>query len=328
MGFFATFWMWLNGALTSYIGTTTARVATILGPALVVVGTIYVMGWGMLLITGRIQEPLGDGLRRIACLAVVLSVSLHLWLYNTLIVSTFYEAPAQFAARVVGVAYPVQTLDAIWNQGGTVAGRLFNQGSVWRGDIGFYIAGAVVWILVGLLCVYTMFLLALSSVALSVLLALGPLFFTFLLFSGTRRLFAAWLAQLVNYALISVLTVMVAALLLHLVQLYAQQTEALGTAVETVDALDLLLVTALVLLFMQQVMPIAAGLSGGIALSTFGMMSRALRGASRPLSAGAALAAPAAAVGAVALGRSAWNGLGRARARGQRTAPGGDDGLI
>ncbi len=313
MGFFATFWTWLNGALTSYIGATTARVAMILGPALVTIGALYVMGWGFLLITGRIQEPLGDGLRRIVCLAAVLSVSLHLWLYNTLIVNTFYQAPAQFAADVVGASYPVQTLDAIWDQGGAVAGRLFNQGSVWRGDIGFYIAGAVVWILVGLLCVYTMFLLALSSVALSVLLALGPLFFTFLLFSGTRRLFAAWLAQLANYALISVLTVMVAALLLHLVQLYAQQTAALGAALDTVDALDLLLVTALVLLFMQQVMPIAAGLSGGIALSTYGMMGRAVRVAARPIAAGVALAAPAVAGAAVALDRSARTNLGHAR---------------
>ena len=252
------------------------------------------------------------GLRRIACLAAVLSVSLHLWLYNTVIVNTFYEAPAQFAADVVGASYPVQTLDAIWDQGGAVAGRLFNEGSVWRGDIGFYIAGAVVWILVGLLCVYTMFLLALSSVALSVLLALGPLFFTFLLFSGTRRLFAAWLGQLANYALISVLTVMVAALLLHLVQLYAQQTAALGAALDTVDALDLLLVTALVLLFMQQVMPIAAGLSGGIALGTLGMMSRAVRTATRPLGAGTRLAASA-----VVAGRAgSMRGLGEGMAGG------------
>ncbi len=290
MGFFETFWVWLNGAMSSYIGATTARVALILEPTVIVLGTLYVMGWGLLLLSGRIQEPLGDGLRRIVTLAGVLAVALHLWLYNTLIVDTFYEAPAQFAADVVGASYPVQTLDAIWHQGGAVAGRLFDRGSVWGGDVGFYIAGAVVWILVGLLCVYTMFLLALSSIALSVLLALGPPFIVMLLFAGTRRLFAAWLAQLTNYALITVLTVLVAALLLRLVERYAQQTAALGTALDTVDALDFLLVTALVLLFMQQVMPIAAGLSGGIALSTFGMMSRTVRTAARPLGTGTRLA--------------------------------------
>lgn len=314
MGFFETFWVWLNGALSSYIGATTARVATILEPTLIVLGSIYVMGWGYLLISGRIQEPLGDGLRRIATLAVVLGVAVHLWLYNTLIVNTFYDAPAQFAAQVVGASYPVQTLDAIWHQGGTVAGRLFDEGSLWSGDLGFYIAGVVVWLLVGLLCVYTMFLLALSSVALSVLLALGPLFIVLLLFEGTRRMFAAWLAQLANYALITVLTVMVAALLLHLVQRYAAQTAALGTAIDTVDALDFLLVTVLVFLFMQQVMPIAAGLSGGIALGTYGLMSRAVRSAAWPLAAGARFAAPVVADAALALGSAARTGLRAANA--------------
>ncbi|MGC8518113.1 MAG: type IV secretion system protein [Steroidobacteraceae bacterium] len=305
MGFFATFWNWLNGALSSYIGATTVRVADLLEPALIALGTVYVTGWGYLLLSGRIREPLGDGLRRIAILAVVLGVGVHLWLYNTLIVNTFYRAPAEFAADLVGAAYPVQTLDAIWNAGGAVAGRLFDQGSIWRGDMGFYLAGAVVWVLVGLLCVYTMFLLALSSIALSVLLAIGPLFIATLLFEGTRRLFAAWLAQLTNYALISILTVMVAALLLHLVQRYATQTAALGSAIDTVDALDFLLATVLVFLFMRQVMPIAAGLSGGIALSTFGLMSRTMRTAASPFVAGASYLAPAAAGAVVAMSSAA-----------------------
>jgi type IV secretion system protein VirB6 len=82
----------------------------------------------------------------------------------------------------------------------------------------------------GLLCVYAMFLIALSSIALAVLLALGPLFIAMLLFDATKRLFAAWIAQLVNYALITVLTVMVGALLLQIVQSYATQTAALGSA--------------------------------------------------------------------------------------------------
>jgi type IV secretion system protein VirB6 len=314
MGFFATFWTWLNGALSSYIGATTARVAMLLEPALIALGTVYVTGWGYLLLSGRIREPLGDGLRRIAILALVLGVGVHLWLYNTLIVDTFYRAPSQFAAQVIGAAYPVQTLDAIWNAGGAVAGRLFDQGSVWRGDLGFYLAGAVVWVLVGLLCVYTMFLLALSSVALSVLLALGPLFIVTLLFDGTRRLFMAWLAQLTNYALISILTVMVAALLLHLVQRYAAQTAALGTAIDTVDALDFLLATVLVFLFMRQVMPIAAGLSGGIALSTFGLMSRTMRTAASPFVAGASYVAPVAGGAVVALSAAARSRLRRREA--------------
>lgn len=276
MDFFQTFSSWLSGRLATYIGQNTAQVASILEPAVVTLGTVYVMIWGYLQLTGRIEEPFGTGLKRIARLALVFGVSLHLWLYNTILVDTFYNAPTEFAAAVIGASDPIHTIDAIWNQGGAVADQLFRGGAGW-GRIGFAVAGAVAWALVGLLCVYAMFLLALSSIALSVLLALGPLFIAFLLFDGTRRFFEAWLGQLANYALITILTVMVSALLLQLVATYAQQTAARGTSITIDDALNMLLATVLVFLFLRQVMPIAAGLAGGVALNSMGAVGRAMR---------------------------------------------------
>jgi type IV secretion system protein VirB6 len=174
----------------------------------------------------------------------------------------------------VGAADPVGTLDAIWESGGTVAGYLWTKGGM--GGMGFIVAGAVVWLFIGLLCVYSMFLIALSSIALAVLLALGPFFIAMLLFDATQRFFSAWIAQLANYGLITLLTVMVGALLLQIVKSYAAQTVALGSAILTVDALHMVLVSALVLLLMRQVMPIASGLAGGLALATFGTVGRTL----------------------------------------------------
>ena len=275
MDFFQTFSTWLNGELASYIGQNTARVASILEPAVVTLATVYVMIWGYLQLTGRTEEPFAAGMKRIATLAVVFGVGLHLWLYNTLLVDTFYNAPTEFAAAVVGASDPVHTIDAIWNQGGAVADQLFRGGVGW-GRIGFVISGVATWALVGLLCVYTMFLLALSSISLSILLALGPFFITLLLFDATRRFFDAWLAQLANYALITILTVMVSALLLQLVATYAQQTAALGRSIRIDDALDMLLATVLVFLFLRQIMPIAAALAGGAALSSMGAVSRTI----------------------------------------------------
>ena len=274
MGFFATFWGWLNGQLAAYIGDNTARLAAAIEPVVVTLATVYVMIWGYLHLTGRVDEPFTTGLRRIVTLTAVLGVALRLWLYNSVVVDTFYRSPAQLAASIVGATDPVSTVDAVWAQGGAVAGLLWSRGSVLLGDVGFYIAGAVVWLLMGVLCVYTMFLIALSSVALAILLAIGPLFIVALLFERTQRLFAAWVSQLTNYALITILTVLVAALLLQIVESYARQTAARGAAIVTVDALDMLLVAGLVLLVMRQVMPIAAALASGVALSSFGVVSR------------------------------------------------------
>jgi type IV secretion system protein VirB6 len=274
VGFFATFWSWLQGQLNTYIGTNAALLATTLEPAIVTLATLYVMVWGYLQLSGRIEEPLGAGLRRLVLLAVVLGAALHLWLYNAVLVDTFYRAPAELAGAIVGAPDPVATIDTIWSQGGAVAAYLWNNGGVFSGDFGFYVAGAIVWVLMGLLCVYCMFLIALASIALAVLLALGPLFLALLLFDATRRFFEAWLAQLANYALITILTVLVAALLLQIVASYAAQTAARGAAIVTVDALNMVLVAAVVFLLMRQIMPIAAALAGGVSLSSFGMVSR------------------------------------------------------
>jgi len=318
MGFFATFWSWLNGQLAGYIGDNTARLAGILEPAVVTSATVYVMVWGYLHLMGKINEPIVAGLKRIALIALVLGVGLRLWLYNTLIVDTFYSAPAQLAAAMVGANDPVGTIDAIWNSGGIVAGSLWDKGGLWNGDFGFYLAGAAVWCLMGILCVYAMFLIALSSIALAVLLALGPLFIGLLFFDATRRFFSAWIAQLANYALITLLTVMVAALLLRVVQSYAAQTAARGSAILTVDALNMMLIAVLVFLVLRQVMPIASGLAGGLALHSFGIASRS--GALAAMTA-ARLAKPAVKLAAPFVARSvgvAARGMGLA-ARGAVT---------
>jgi type IV secretion system protein VirB6 len=276
VGFFQTFWIWLNGQLSTYIGSTTAKVAAVLEPAIVTFATVYVMVWGYLQMTGRIDEPLIAGLKRMTTLAVVLGIALHLWLYNSLIVDTFYEAPAQLAAAIVGAADPVKTIDAIWDSGGAVAGYLFTNGGLLAGQFGYYLAGTIIWVLVGLLCVYTMFLIALSSIASAVLLALGPLFIAALLFDGTRRLFESWIGQLTNYALITILTVLVSGLLLQIVASYASQTAARGAGISLMDTLNMLLMSVLVFLLMRQVMPIASGLATGVALSSYSAISRVI----------------------------------------------------
>ena len=317
MGFFATFAAWLNGQLATYIGDNTARLASVLEPAIVTVATIYIMAWGYLHLMGKIDEPVITGLKRILLLAVILGVGLRLWLYNTLIVDTFYNAPAQLAAAMVGSSDPVGTIDAIWASGGAVAGSLWTKGasSISISSIGFFAGGLLVWCLIGILCVYAMFLFALSSIALAVLLALGPLFIALLFFDATKRFFAAWIAQLANYALITVLTVMVAALLLQIVKSYATQTAARGSAILTVDVLNMLLIAVLVFLVLRQVMPIASALAGGASLNSFGVMSR---GVGRGIGWGARNARPAAASLALAASYMAPNLGATFRAAGRR----------
>ena len=276
MGFFGQFAVWLNALLASYISTNTTRIASAMTPAVVTLGTVYVMIWGYLQLTGQIQEPFIAGVKRIAVLAIVFGVALNLWLYQSLLVNTFFTAPAQLAGTVIGTYNPVAIVDQIMDQGANAGELLMARGGLLNGNLSFYIAGIAVYVLTGITAVYTMFLLALAKIALSILLALGPLFVALLLFDSTRRFFEAWLAQLSNYAFIAILTVLVAALMLQVVQAAATQAVSTGGGITIAEAVRLCLAAGLTVLIMRQVMPMAAGLASGLALSSFGVVSAAV----------------------------------------------------
>jgi len=276
MGFFGEFNTWLNGILVTYIATNTARIASVLEPAIVTLGTIYVMVWGYLLLTGQMEEPFIAGVKRIATLAIVLGLSLQLWLYNSLIVDTFFNAPSELASQVIGTFDPVATVDAIIDDGADAAGLLLAKGGLLNGNVTFDLAGAAVYLFVLLTAIYTIFLLTLSRIALSVLLALGPLFLTLVLFETSKRFFESWIAQLANYAFITVLTVLVAALMLSVLSTATQQALASGGGIQIAVAARVCMAAGLTFLVMRQVMPMAAGLASGLALSTFGVVSAAL----------------------------------------------------
>jgi len=308
MGFFAEFSAWLNGLLATYIGTNTARVGQALEPALITLGTIYIMVWGYLHLMGRIQEPFVEGLKRIIMLTVVFGGALELWVYNSLIVDTFFNAPGQLAANLVGAYDSVTMIDQIIFEGGDAASLLIQKGGVFHGDFSYYIAGYAVYLIVGLTAIYTIFLLTLSKIALSVLLALGPLFIALLLFETTKRFFEAWIAQLANYAFVTILTVLVAALMMTLISTAATQAANAGGGIQIAQAVRVCMAAGLTFLIMRQVMPMAAGLASGLALSSFGIVSAALvwgfGGATRMTS---RRAAPAARY----VGRQALAGAGR-----------------
>jgi type IV secretion system protein VirB6 len=276
VGFFAEFNAWLNGLLAGYIGDNVSRIAGSLEPAIVTLAVLYVMVWGYLQLTGSIEEPFIHGVKRLITLAVILGCALSLWLYNSVIVDTFFNAPTQLGAVIIGAYDPVGVVDQIIFEGGDAANLLLQQGGLLNGNFAYYLAGIAVYLIVGLTAIYTIFLLALSRIALSVLLALGPLFIALLFFDTTKRFFEAWLAQLANYAFIALLAVLVAALMLRVVTVAAQQAVGEGASIQIANAVRVCMASGLTFLVMRQVMPMAAGLASGLALSSFGIVSAAL----------------------------------------------------
>ena len=273
MGFFTEFSQWLDATLANYIANNTATIAALLEPALVSLGTLYVAIWGYLQLSGKIDQPFIEGARRLLTLALILGIAIHLWLYNTVIVDTFFNAPNALAAGIVGAPTSAGVVDQLFFEGSDAASLLLQKGGVFNGDISFYLAGFAVYLIVGLVAIYTMFLLALSKIALSILIALGPLFIGLLFFESTKRFMGAWIAQLANYAFVTILTVLAAALMMQVVTAAATQAASAGGSITIGNAAQVCVAAGLTFLIMKQVPSIAAGLASGVALSSFGAVS-------------------------------------------------------
>lgn len=277
MGFFAEFSAWLNGLLGTYVAEQTTRVAAAIEPALLILASVYVCAWGVLQATGQIEEPFLEGIKRIARMTLVLGIALHLWLYQALIVDTFFTAPSALAAVMIGAPDSITIVDQVIFQGGDAAAALIQKGGLFDGNVSYYFAGFIVYALVGLAAIYTMFLLALAKVALSILLALGPLFIATLLFDVSRRYFQAWIAQLANFALIAVLVSLVVGLFMHLLTVVTAQAAGQGARIDIAEGVKVCFAAGLIFLILRQVMPMASGLASGVALSTHQLMSRSLQ---------------------------------------------------
>jgi type IV secretion system protein VirB6 len=276
MGFFAEFSTWLNGLLTTYIGDTSSRLASALEPAVVTLGTIYVMTWGFLHLAGKIEEPVLEGLKRIAVLALVFGVAIDLWHYHDIIVASFFDGPGQVAAAGIGAQDFTQVVDTILDRGDAVGSALLAKSGSWHWNLAYDLAAVAVYFTVGLTAVYTMFLLTLSKIALSVLLALGPAIIPLFLFDATRRFVEAWIAQLANYAFVAVLAALVAALMLTVLDRAAAQAQSAGGDIQIAHAVRVCLAAGFTFLVLRQVLPMASALASGVALSTYGFVSSTL----------------------------------------------------
>jgi type IV secretion system protein VirB6 len=277
MGFFATFWDFLQNSVLSTVSAITSDISAALEPAVVTFATIYVMIWGYLHLRGAIEEPIMEAAKRIVMLGVIMGVVLNLWSYNAVFVDFFVNTPQSLSTSIVSGNQALSIIDGIWQKGGTVADSLLDEAGFFADNgIEFYIAGYAVYLFVGLICVWMAYLFSLSIVGVGILLAIGPLFILGLLFDSTKRFFEAWIAQLSNYALIIIIAAIASKLLLNFLDAYATLAFNKGGAIQTAEAMQLCLACGFVLLIMKQVPSIAAGLASGIALSSYNALSRSI----------------------------------------------------
>lgn len=182
--------------------------------------------------------------------------------------SNSYGTAAQADSEITANA----ALSQFFDRGMAVSAEIL-QGAGWN-HIGQYLYALAIWLGTIGLTAYAAMLIILAKLAVAILLAIGPLFILLLMFAGTKSLFEGWLRTLLNYATIPIFVYTLLAILLVLIEGPLQHLENNnGIYDELITAIGPFLLTSIIsILLLSQILNMAASITGGVSLSTMGLM--------------------------------------------------------
>ena len=276
---------YVNGVCGTYIGANVAAVASAISPAAYSLLAVYVILWGLASMRGLIQEPILEAAVRIMKIVFIFGIGIKLAEYNVYVTDTFFNGPEQLALSLTNSTSNVtalSSLDQILGQGFNIGKTFWDKGGIIDGDFGMYMIALMVWIVTLAVTAYAFFLIVLAKIALSLIIALGPLFIISLLFQPTANFFNSWIQQLSNYFLLMVLVIASNVFIMALFQRAASSTDAISSTTQINQIFPFLTMGLVSLLVTAQLPNIASGLAGGISLSTYGAGRLGLSIISRP----------------------------------------------
>lgn len=193
-----------------------ANLVNYLRPVILTSFLLYIMFWGWALMHGMISEVLMDGVTRILKLTIVMGLVLGYGLHNvdqTLYIKFVYNfiwnGPEELFKLITGhstntIIIISQALSFMytlgfdyWQEGVKMGGESI--------DLVMFGLGGVTMLAGTLLAATVITTLVFAKFMLSILLAVGPIFIVLFLFNSTRRLFEAWLGQLLSNVILIVL---------------------------------------------------------------------------------------------------------------------------
>ncbi|MDB5986955.1 MAG: hypothetical protein JWR16_2008 [Nevskia sp.] len=233
--------------------------------------SIFVAVYGILMLTGHTTLSVRGAFGRLGVMLFVYVLATNAGFYTNYIEQLFVQSPNAIADVLVGGTGgggQNAAMDQFYTTGMDAGDKLWSRGNLYTPSPLF--AALVVYVITLGVAAYAAFLLALAKIGLAVLLILTPLFALFYLFGHTRRLFEGWLGQVIHYALVPILVYGVLALILSIAQAQVQQIDANAETATFPQVLELALAGLVAILLLSQIPGVAAGIAGGISLSTMG----------------------------------------------------------
>jgi type IV secretion system protein VirB6 len=245
--------------------------------ALTILLTIYVAVLGLQLMFGRSPLKVGDVTLNLFKIAIVVTFATSWATYQQLVFDTLVHGPEQIGALILhGLGQPGNTGPSSLYIDLQAAYDELQRGALYYSQRGVPVAsplqGGSAFAALSLnlsalmLIMTTLGLLLTAKIVLSLLLALGPVFFIFLLFDATRGLFQGWLSAAIGFAFVPLLAALGLAVQLALL---GPQLDVLGHVMAR-NAVDLAPPTSIFALSMIFAM-VSAALTVAVAMIALGL---------------------------------------------------------
>lgn len=274
----------VDEALDSYVTSTAGELIDFITPIFTSLMIIWIAAWGYMILFGKANEPVQEGVFRILRIGFIMTLGLTVGTYTGLVVDFLARGPETIASVITGSATGTSaaTLDSLFSKVFDVAEAAWDKGGIMNGNFGMYLIAMLVLVVGSGLTLVVAFLLLLGKIMTTVLLAIGPLFIVMLLFNTTQRFFESWLGMVMNFAFILILAAAIGSLMVSLADSYIDAMGPDSAALANLgDAAMLCIVFGLCILVVRQVPSVAAALGGGVALATQGAIGSAMN-AMRP----------------------------------------------
>ena len=247
---------------------------------------IYVALVGVMIISGRMNEPLRDTWGRLAKGAAI-AAFLTAGTYNRIVRDFFLNGlPNDLTATISGGAGTVNAgaFDAVWNKafGGGLA--------IWKTlsftDFGFELIIAIYWLAALVATAFGFLVWMASHIILGLYVAVGPVLLATFLFPATRSLAERWVGSMLSMILLQVFVISLLVVLTGAENsLLVNINAAGGKAVEGIQIiLGVVILFVVAGVIVVQLPAAAAAIAGGmhfyantLARATFGQAARARR---------------------------------------------------
>lgn len=260
--------------LENFISSGSSNLASAVAGPLTLAVTLYVIITGILMMLGKIDTPIREIALRVIKLGIIIALVKESGTYQQFVTGIFFETLPNEITSALSSGSPMtgSSLDGLMSQVQQTATDIMKQAG-WDFTIVTYGMAGLALIVIALISMAVSFVVTLyAKIALSLVLALGPVFIACALFDSTRRMTEAWFAQVINYVVLQVLVVALGSLLIDILDSQVAQATSLGDALMIPISLGATFVAAGYILY--QLPQLAASLAGGGMSLAYGTMAR------------------------------------------------------